>query len=640
MRSTLLIVLLGFWCSGRAQSTVDSMLRVLQGQQGMERVVNLGNIAWEMGMSDPQRALPFGTEALALAERMQDSTAIATAANDLAITEFRLGHLRQAVELNHRALNIRNLAGDRAGAAASHSKIAVAYTDLMVFDSALAHNYAAARIYEELKEPIRLAQVRGNIGHLYQQMGDLEMAESVIRRTADELRPNGVSYPLATNLGQLCQVLEQRGKIDDAHVVGQEALVMFTQLGMDNEVASVNNELGMIARRRGDDVAGIAYYRKALATAERIGDLTGQATYGMNVANVLNETGRVREALQYYDRALELCRTQGYADQHMSLLGGYITALKTTGDLAGALRLQSELIALKDTVYEAERMRAVSDMQVKYETERTEKELLAAQARADEQRAVIERQRLRMVVLGVGLTILALITMLVLRLQRARHRQQLDRQVIAEREQGLKAIVQGTDAERKRIASELHDGVGQLLTGLKYRIEMLAGSDPRLADTLALADEAGREVRDIAHRMMPRSLEGAGLVPAMADMLDKALAVPGVEKHFEHHGMEQRLPSEVETGIYRIAQELLNNIIKHAKASRVDVQLLRTSTSVVLIVEDDGIGMDATRSNAGLGLRNLHDRARILQGALEFSVGAGRGTVATLRVPLPQQAAA
>jgi two-component system, NarL family, sensor kinase len=616
------------------------MLQVLKEQQGMDRVVNLGNIAWEMGMSDPQRALPYGTEALTLAEQMQDSAAIAIAANDLAITEFRLGHLRQALELNRRALRIRLVAGDKVGAAASHSKIAVAFTDMMVFDSALKHNYAAARIYEELNEPVRLAQVRGNIGHLYQQMGDLEKAESVIRKAVADLRPEGVSYPLATNLGQLCQVLEQHSKVDEAFKVGLEAYEMFIQLGMDTEVANLNNELGRIARRRGDDAGGIAFYRKALAIAERIGDRTGQATYGMNVANVLNETGQVKEALHYYERALELCRAQGYADQHMSLLGGYITALKTTGDLAGAMRLQSELIALKDTVYAQERMRAVSDMQVKYETERTEKELLAAEARADEQRAVIERQRLRMILLAAGLAVLVVITMLVLRLQRARHREQLDRQVIAEREQGLKAIVQGTDAERKRIAGELHDGVGQLLTGLKYRIEMLAGSDPRLADTLALADEAGREVRDIAHRMMPRSLEGSGLVPALGDMLNKALAVPGVQKHFEHHGMEQRLPSDVETGIYRIAQELLNNIIKHAKATHVDIQLLRTKGFVVLIVEDDGIGMGTAPSKGGLGLRNLHDRARILNGTLEFTGQEGRGTVATLRVPIQEQAVA
>ncbi|MGV3636890.1 MAG: tetratricopeptide repeat-containing sensor histidine kinase, partial [Flavobacteriales bacterium] len=608
--------------------------QALPGQQGMERVVNLGNIAWELGMSDPQQAKPYGVEALALAERMADSVAIATAANDLAITEFRLGHLKRAVELNRRALRIRLAVRDKVGAAASHSKIAVAYTDLMVFDSALKHNYAAAQLYEELQEPMRLAQVRGNIGHLYQQMGDLERAESVIRQTAEELQPKGVSYALATNLGQLCQVLEQRGKVDDAFVVGQEALAMFTELGMDNEVASVNNELGMIARRRGDDAAGITYYRKALSIAERIGDLTGQATYGMNVANVLYESGRVKDALPYYARALELCRSQGYADQHMSLLGGYINALTSTGDLAGAIRLQSELIALKDTVYARERTRAVSDMQVKYETERTEKELLAAEARADEQRAVIERQRLRMILLSVGLAMLVVIAMLVIRLQRARHREQLDRQVIAEREQGLRAIVQGTDAERKRIASELHDGVGQLLTGLKYRMEMLASADPRLADTLALADEAGKEVRDIAHRMMPRSLEGSGLVPALSDMLNKALSASGVQCHFEHHGMEQRLAGELETGIYRIAQELLNNIIKHAKATRVDVQLLRSNGAVVLIVEDDGIGMDPARIGTGLGLRSLHDRARILHGILEFSGAQGRGTVATLRVPL------
>ena len=206
--------------------------------------------------------------------------------------------------------------------------------------------------------------------------------------------------------------------------------------------------------------------------------------------------------------------------------------------------------------------------------------------------------------------------------------------MIAEREQGLKALVESTDAERKRIASELHDGVGQLLTGLKYRVEAAVKDRPELKDVLTLADDASREVRGIAHRMMPRALGDLGLAPALAYMLDKSLKLPGMHHNFEHFGLEQRLPHHMETGVYRIAQELLNNTIKHAQAQNVQVQLLRNKGHLVLIMEDDGVGIDPARATNGMGLRGLRDRARVLHGTLDIEPGVDRGTIATLRVPL------
>ena len=116
--------------------------------------------------------------------------------------------------------------------------------------------------------------------------------------------------------------------------------------------------------------------------------------------------------------------------------------------------------------------------------------------------------------------------------QRARLKGQASTQLIAERERGLKAMLESTDAERKRIAGELHDGVGQQLTGLKFRLEDVAAriserlpdEGPRMKEVLGLADEAGKDVRGIAHSMMPRALGDLGLAPALNDMLNKSLA--------------------------------------------------------------------------------------------------------------------
>lgn len=594
----------------------------------------LGNVAWELGMSDPAKAIAYGDEALRLATGLGDSTIIAQAANDAAIAEYRVGHLQRAVDLNLRALRIRTSLKDTIGMAASHNKLAVAYTDMMEFDPALEHNYAAASIFERLHDVQHLAQVRGNIGHLYQQMGDLDRAEKVLRDTRSMLAGLDSGYAMANVVGQLFQVLDERDNIDSAMVLGLDAMRRFEQLGMMNEVASVNNEIGRLHRKRGDAVTGLRYYQRALDIARETGDMTGQATYLMNVANVLTGLGRAHEALPMFEQSIALSRTEGYADQRMSALEGYVKALEQVGDITGALARQKELQSVRDSVYKADRIAALSDMQVKYETERTEKELAQTREQNLEQQARIDRQRLLIGLIVVTVALLGLIAWVVVARQRARSRAERDAAVIAEREQGLKAMVESTDAERKRIASELHDGVGQLLTGLKFRVEAAASADPAMKELVVLADDAGKEVRGIAHRMMPRALGELGLAPAIGDMLARSLKLPGVHHQFEHFGLDERLPASVETGVYRIAQELVNNIIKHAQARNVQVQLLRNKGHLVLIVEDDGRGIDPERARNGFGMRSLRDRARVLHGTLDILPGPDQGTIATLRVPL------
>ncbi|MFN3874500.1 MAG: tetratricopeptide repeat protein [Flavobacteriales bacterium] len=615
-------------------ATIDSLLQALQGQQGRARFHTLSEVQWVMGFFDPQRALAFGAQETRLAQQLGDSALIAQAANDLAITEYRLGHLREAVALNLRALRIRRALMDSAGMAASHSKAAVAYIDLMAFDSALAHSYSAARIYAGLGDVLRSAQVRGNIGLLYQQMSDLPAAERAIRQALAELEPYDNDYAMGSALGQLVQVLAQQDRIDEALLVAAQARERFKRVGSKIDLAMISNELGQLSRKRGNNAAGLAYYREALRMGEEAGDMTGVATYALNVANVLNDMGLHREALPYYARSLALCRQEGYSDQLMSALEGAITAHERMGDARTALALQKELLAARDSVYRADRLRALSDMQVKYETERTERELAEERQRGLERENRIVRQRL-FIAIAVGAALVTLLVAgLVVARQRALLKAERDAALIAERERGLKAIIESTEAERKRVAHELHDGVGQVLTGLKLRIDALAKGRPDWAEVAALAAEAGAEVRSIAHRMMPRALGELGLAPALGDMLEKTLVPAGVKVTYEHHGMRSRLPAQVEVGIYRIAQELAANAAKHAAATQVNVQLLRNKGNIVLIMEDNGRGFDPRAANGGMGMNSLHDRARLIEGTLTIETAPGKGTIATLRVPL------
>jgi signal transduction histidine kinase len=224
-------------------------------------------------------------------------------------------------------------------------------------------------------------------------------------------------------------------------------------------------------------------------------------------------------------------------------------------------------------------------------------------------------------------------------MRRRKERAERDAMVIKEREAGLKAMFEATENERGRLARELHDGIGQQLGGLKHRLESLKdripeGVPPTLVDAIGIVDDTSREVRDLAHQMMPKALERLGLVPALEELLRRAFEGTPVRYALEHHRVPEDLPVELATGLYRIVQELINNTIKHAQAERVDVQLLRNKSTLVLLVEDDGVGVRTDMKRNGIGLMNISDRARSLGGTFALENAGDKGTVATVRIPL------
>jgi signal transduction histidine kinase len=147
--------------------------------------------------------------------------------------------------------------------------------------------------------------------------------------------------------------------------------------------------------------------------------------------------------------------------------------------------------------------------------------------------------------------------------------------------------------------------------------------------------DIGEEVRNISHQMMPRALQELGLVAAVEDMLEKSLHPSPIKYKFEHFGLTKRLAEDVEIAIYRISQELINNIIKHSEAEMVGVQLIRRKDFLFLVVEDNGKGVAKGKAKGdGIGMLTIQNRLNIINGELEFNSAEGEGTSATIRVRL------
>jgi signal transduction histidine kinase len=213
-----------------------------------------------------------------------------------------------------------------------------------------------------------------------------------------------------------------------------------------------------------------------------------------------------------------------------------------------------------------------------------------------------------------------------------KQRQELKNQEIATLKQNqeitnLEALIDGEETERKRIAQELHDGLNGDLSAIKYRLsafnDQLLNQEDRenLSKSIDMIDNACAQVRGISHNLIPTSILDFGLVETVQQYCSKINNTHHLTLDFQYFGNPAVLPKKIETVIYRIIQELINNISKHSKAKTALVQFNFHENELFITVEDNGIGFDQTKVQKGLGLKNIASRVQFLNAQLEISSG-------------------
>jgi signal transduction histidine kinase len=202
----------------------------------------------------------------------------------------------------------------------------------------------------------------------------------------------------------------------------------------------------------------------------------------------------------------------------------------------------------------------------------------------------------------------------------------------------LRRAIASHETERRRLAHELHEETGQALTsillGLKGLEEQLDA--PAVAPLRELVVATLQDVRRLALGLRPKALDDFGLEAAIEHLASESALASGIEVDCAGGLGGRRLPDEVETALYRIAQEALTNAIRHAHARRVSILLTRKDGYVCEVIEDDGRGFDQGRRRAdGLGLAVMRERVELLGGRLEIESAAGTGTTVVVDVPVP-----
>ena len=220
-------------------------------------------------------------------------------------------------------------------------------------------------------------------------------------------------------------------------------------------------------------------------------------------------------------------------------------------------------------------------------------------------------------------------------------RRLLDR-IESERRRSGQLVLRAQEAERRRLARDLHDEVNQALTAILLRLEALSGGLPperaaELAEVKRLANQAMQELLSLARQLRPSALDDHGLIAAIDGQLKGFADQTGVETRLTTHGSPASLDDDQQTAIYRIVQEALSNVRQHAGAREVSVELVapngsRPGPATELRIRDDGHGFDPSLGSEGLGLEGMAERARLIGGDLDVRSAPGRGTSVILRI--------
>jgi len=207
----------------------------------------------------------------------------------------------------------------------------------------------------------------------------------------------------------------------------------------------------------------------------------------------------------------------------------------------------------------------------------------------------------------------------------------------------LKAVVETQESERKRLAEDLHDSVGQVLSAIKLKLHRLdkvnegENANTLLADTRQLTDECIQEIRNIIHNVLPPVLTDFGLIDALKALCNKMDDTTPIQVTFVKKLDDQRFASAIELTLYRIAQELFGNAVKHSEATSIQVELTKQDNTLIMTFRDNGKGFNIDHVKHGFGLKNLKSRSSLINGKIDIYTKPLSGTLTTINVPLPKK---
>ncbi|WEK37888.1 MAG: sensor histidine kinase [Candidatus Pseudobacter hemicellulosilyticus] len=547
---------------------------------------------------------------------------------------FLYGQLRfaDALAVSEEQLAVAQAVNNTRKMANAYNNIALQYQALNRLPAATEHYLQALQLAEQLNDLPGQQKFNSNLASVFYELKNKEKSLYYSRKGYAVARQLNDSVRISWSMGNLIIAEVLNGLYDSAIIHSKQVVAMGDNVDEDVLLTALNN-LGEIHVILGNYTEALSWFRKEQArlkphTAPNYEThlLAGMAKAYAGLRQFEKANTHFEKIAPGMDAALN-----GDELRDAYLLGAEIK--EALHQLPAALEFRKKYMALNDSILNATASSTIHEMETRYQTAQKEQAITRQQLQISRQQHALDQKNKW--ILGALFVILALATAFI----GSWYVRQQKRKAAASARTNelLQARLRGEEEERSRTAKELHDGVGSILSAAKMHLYTLqppaaAGYDK----AVSLMESAIQEVRNISHNMSPEIVLEEGLEYAVKSYCAR-ISHPGLDIEQYTVGTIPRLSAGLELLVYRIIQEAVNNIIKHAEATQAIVQLSYDAPVLMVTIEDNGIGFDPEKlQRKGIGLSNLPARVRLFNGHYQIVSSPGEGTTVSVELAVEQ----
>ncbi|MDT0557110.1 tetratricopeptide repeat protein [Ichthyenterobacterium sp. W332] len=586
---------------------------------------------------NPKESIPLVKEKIANLDS-KDAYLTARYKSYLAVLYRDSGLFTDSKELSNEVINSTK---DSIILGSSFNNLGAVNRKLGAYEEALDNYIKALAIYDHLNFKPEQATVNNNIGLVYSYLGANKKAIEYHLKAKESFESLDNKKGISEVYNNIAIVYANDGDLEKSLDYFKYSLQIEESLNDIKGIAESQNNVGAVFYYLQEIDSALVYFNKSAALERRLKNFPGVADSYNNIAQTLIETNRVNESKVYIDSAYYYSEKYNLATGLESALYNYSSYFEEKNDNKKALQYYKELTKFRDSLVSVETASKVAEIDVKYQTEKKEKEILAQRAEIAEQELDISEKKSQMLGLGILAVVLGLLGFLFYNQQKLKNRQ-------LQKENELKDALLKIETQNKlqeqrlRISRDLHDNIGAQLTfiissldNLKYGFKLPDKLSNKLSSISSFTSSTIQELRDTIWAMNKNDISFEDLKVRLSNFIEKADKVKDtVVFDFK---LSKALPDQLSftsvkgMNIYRIIQEAVNNALKYSEASKIKVSVDKTKDELLFSVNDNGKGFDIEKTDLGNGLNNMKKRAEEIKGVLDIKSKTSEGTEILLR---------
>ena len=589
----------------------------------------------------PDSLIVYADQAYNLAKNGNYKNGEGIAAKLKGIYEHRKSNFPKAIQYYKQALSIFTDLNVPIEVGKANLNIATSYNSQLDFINSVQYGLKALKTFEQLNEINGIGRVLNLLGISSSAQKDYTEALKYFKQYNTLAKKAKDSIEIASSYNNVGTTFQQLNKLDSAIYYLKLSSQLHTKKKNTTGLGTNYENIGKLYNDKKDLKNALIYFEKSLAAYQINGDRRFMSHSYFNIGNVYKQLKDTINATKWLDKAVKLANEVSEKEILEQAYQGLSEIKAADNQYKSAYEHLKKSTQAGDSIFNLSKNKIVEELKTKYEVDKKTLLIKNHEIEIANQKLQVQKRNMQLIALSITLLMVLVVAYFVYNRRKLKAKAQLQEEINKQQDLAARAVLDAEEHERRRIAGDLHDGVGQMLSaalmnlnGLFKKLTLTGETNLQAEQALALVNESYDEMRAISHQMMPNALIKSGLASAIKEFLNK-IDKDVIKVTLETMGLKERLDEQTETVLYRVIQETANNVIKHSEANRLDIIIIKDEEGVTATIEDNGKGFDKAKIDlkSGIGISNIYSRVEFLKGSVDFDTAPGKGTLVAIYIP-------